>query len=114
MRYLIALATVTLLASSAAHAEQKACSRIAKPVCVLKDGKRSTVNNACMAENAGASMLHDGKCEGGDMCSMLYAPVCAVNPVSGKEQTYSGVCVSDNANARIVHHGECKTPESGH
>lgn len=110
MKYLPVLVAAALLASGAANAGQKACSRIAKPVCVLKNAKRSTVNNACMAENAGASVLHDGACEGGDMCSMLYSPVCAINPSTGKEQTYSGVCVSEHANAKITHDGECKAP----
>ncbi|HTT97525.1 MAG TPA: hypothetical protein VMF58_05710 [Rhizomicrobium sp.] len=108
MKHLLAFIAAAVLATGAAQAEQKACSRIAKPVCVLKDGKKSTVNNACMAENAGASVLHDGACEGGDMCSMLYKPVCAISPATGKEETYSGICVSENANARIVHDGACK------
>jgi len=110
MKYLPIVAALAFLANGAAHAKQKACPRIAKPVCTLKDGKRSTVNNACMAENAGARVLHDGACEGGDMCSMLYSPVCGINPATGKEETYSGVCVSEHANATIAHEGECKTP----
>jgi hypothetical protein len=110
MKHLVVFVAVALLAGSAAHAEQKACPRIAKPVCALKDGKRSTVNNTCMAESTGASVLHDGACEGGDMCSMIYNPVCGTDPATGQPKTYSSLCVSEHANAKIAHDGECKAP----
>jgi len=110
MRYPPVLAAIALLATGAAHAEPKLCPHLVSPVCALKDATRTTFNNSCEAGVAGASVLHDGACEGGDMCSMLYKPVCAINPVTGREETYSGVCVSEHANARITHDGECKAP----
>ncbi len=110
MKRLIAFAAIALLSSSAAYAQEKPCPRIAKPVCALKGSVRSTFSNSCMAENVGASVLHDNACEGGDMCSMIYKPVCGIDPASGKEETYSGICVSEHANAKIAHDGECKAP----
>jgi hypothetical protein len=105
----IALIAIALLASSAARAEQKPCSRIYQPVCALShDGKRSTISNTCVAENAGATVLHDGKCGGGDMCSDLYTPVCAINPKTGKEDTFSNMCHAELGNAKVTHDGACK------
>ena len=109
MKLAIAVIAV-VLSASCASAQERPCPRIAKPVCVLKGSTRSTVNNACLAKNAGAKVLHDGACEGGDMCSMIYMPVCAINPANGREKTYSSVCVSEHANARVTHDGECKAP----
>jgi hypothetical protein len=110
MKRLISFVAIALLAGSVAYAEEKPCPRIAKPVCALNDAARITYSNSCMAENAGAKILHDGACEGGDMCSMIYNPVCGVDPASGQEKTYSSLCVSEHANARITHDGACKTP----
>lgn len=112
MKHLIACAAIALFAGGVAHAGETPCPRIAKPVCALNDGSRITYDNMCLAENARAKVLHDGACEGGDMCSMIYRPVCAINPATGKEETYSGVCVSEHANARITHDGECKAPQN--
>jgi Kazal-type serine protease inhibitor domain len=102
---------IVLLAACSGHAEQKMCPRVAHPVCGLtKDAKRSTFTNDCMAEGAGARVLHQGACEGGDMCSMLYKPVCASDPATGREKTYSSQCASEHANAAVTHDGECKAP----
>lgn len=110
MRYLPVLAAIALLAIGAAHAEPKMCPHLVSPVCALKDATRTTFNNGCEAEVAGASILHDGACEGGDMCSMLYKPVCAVDPKTKQEKTYSSLCVSEHENARVMRDGECKAP----
>jgi hypothetical protein len=110
MKHLIALTTAALLASGATHAEPKMCPHLVAPVCALKGAERSTFNNSCEADVAGAHALHDGACEGGDMCSMIYKPVCGLDPASGQQKTYSSLCVSEHANAKIAHDGECKTP----
>jgi hypothetical protein len=110
MRYLSALAVIALLANEAAHAEPKMCPHLVSPVCALKGATRSTFNNSCEADVAGAYVLHDGACEGGDMCSMIFKPVCGFDPASGQQKTYSSTCVSEHANAKIAHDGECKTP----
>ena len=95
--------------STATFAEPKMCPHLVSPVCALAKGaKRSTFNNSCEAETAGAKVLHDGACEGGDVCSMIYTPVCATDPATGKEKTYSSSCVAEHANAVHVHDGECK------
>ncbi|HVU20198.1 MAG TPA: Kazal-type serine protease inhibitor [Rhizomicrobium sp.] len=112
MKHLVAIVAVALFANSAARAEEKPCPRIAKPVCALNDGSRMTYDNMCLAENARAKVLHDGACEGGDMCSMIYMPVCGIDPSSGQEKTYSSICVSEHANAVVTHDGECKAPQN--
>ena len=104
------LALVFACASTAALAEQKMCPQIFEPVCALgKDGKRATASNACHAQAAGARVLHKGACEGGDVCSTIYAPVCATNPADGTEKTYPSQCVAEHENAALVHDGECKS-----
>ncbi len=110
MKFTIALIAAAMLAGSVARAEPKMCPHLVAPVCALKGEARTTFNNSCEAERAGATVLHNGACEGGDMCSMIYKPVCAINPATGNEQTYSGTCVSEHANAKITHDGECKAP----
>jgi hypothetical protein len=103
------IVTAGLLVVSGAAAAPKTCPHRNRPVCALtKDAKRSTFANACTAENAAARILHDGECEGGDVCSMLYAPVCAIDPAAGGEKTYSSLCVAEHGNAKIVHDGACK------
>jgi hypothetical protein len=94
--------------STAVPAQAAKCHLIYAPVCALgKDGKRATLGNVCYAESAGARVLHKGKCEGGDVCSMIYMPVCATDPASGAEKTYSSLCVAEHANATLVHDGAC-------
>ena len=110
MKRMFAVLALALFSHGAAFAQERPCPRIAKPVCALKGETRSTFANVCMAGNAGASMLHDGACEGGDMCTMLYQPVCALDPKTGGQKTYSNLCVSEHANAKVAHDGECKAP----
>ena len=110
MKRLVIVAAMALFANSVVQAEEKPCPRIMKPVCALNDGSRMTYNNMCLADNARAKVLHDGACEGGDMCSMIYTPVCGIEPDSGQEKTYSSICVSEHANAKITHDGECEAP----
>jgi hypothetical protein len=110
MKHLIPLAAFALFAAGAAQAEPKMCPHLVSPVCALKGETRTTYNNSCEAERDGAGVLHDGACEGGDMCSMIYKPVCAVDPKTRQEKTYSSICVSEHDNARILRDGECKAP----
>jgi len=110
MKYLIALSAAALFVTNVAQAEPKMCPHLVSPVCALKGTARTTFNNSCEAERDGASVLHDGACEGGDMCSMLYKPVCAVDPKTKQEKTYSSICVSEHENARVMSDGESKAP----
>jgi hypothetical protein len=101
-RWLLALA----LLGTAPVAAQTTCPH--DPVCALgQDGKRATLPDSCHATQSGARVLHKGACEGGDVCSMLYVPVCATDPASGKPKTYSSLCVAEHANAVLVHDGAC-------
>ena len=103
------LALIASCISTASLGEQKMCPQIYEPVCALgKDGKRATMSNSCHAENAAAHVLHKGACEGGDVCTMIYTPVCAADPATGREKTYSSTCVAEHSNAALVHEGECK------
>ncbi len=113
MKHLIALTAAALLASGAARAEQKMCPHLVAPVCALKGAERSTFNNSCEAGVAGASVLHDGACEGGDMCSMItQARLQGLTHVSGQQKTYSSITarVRTRECERSRHDGECKTP----
>lgn len=92
-----------------AFAQPKMCPHLVSPVCALtKDAKRSTFNNSCEADASSARVLHDGACEGGDVCSMIYTPVCATDPATGREKTYSSSCVAEHADAAYTHDGACK------
>jgi len=103
------LALMLSCLSTATFAEPKMCPHLVSPVCALtKDAKRSTFNNSCEADASSAKVLHDGACEGGDVCSMIYTPVCATDPATGKEKTYSSSCVAEHANAAYTHQGACK------
>lgn len=95
--------------STAAFAQPKMCPHLVNPVCALKGANRSTFNNSCEAEGGGAKVLHSGACEGGDVCTTIYAPVCATDPDTAKEKTYSSSCVAEHSNAVYVHNGECKS-----
>jgi hypothetical protein len=110
MKLAFVVITAGLAVSFAARADETFCSRHLRPYCVLKGATRTTVLLHCPSGAAGRKILHEGRCEGGDMCSMLYKPVCAINPATGKEETYSGICVSEHANARITHDGACTAP----
>jgi hypothetical protein len=98
---------VTLVGwSTAGFAAGKTCPR--DPVCALaKDGRRATMSDSCKAADAGARVLHKGACEGGDVCSMIYTPVCATDPETGNRKTYSSLCVSEHGNAAFLHDGAC-------
>ena len=103
------LALTLSCTSTATFAQPKMCPHLVSPVCALtKAAKRSTFNNSCEADTSGAKVLHDGACEGGDVCSMIYTPVCATDPATGKEKTYSSSCVAEHANAAYSHNGTCK------
>ena len=102
----ILLSCAIILLGGAGFAAPGTCPH--DPVCALgKDGKRTTVGSACKADRAGARVLHKGACEGGDVCSMIYTPVCATDPGSGSARTYSSLCVAEHANATLVHDGAC-------
>jgi hypothetical protein len=110
MRYAPLLLLALATAPGAALAEGKACPLVHDPVCALgKDGQRMTMSSACHAGNAGARVLHKAACEGGDVCTTIYAPVCATDPDTGKEKTYPSLCVAEHGNAALVHDGECKS-----
>ena len=108
---LVCILALTLCGTSTAvFAQPKMCPHLVSPVCALsKDAKRSTFNNSCEAEGAGAKVLHNGACEGGDVCTTIYAPVCATDPATAKEKTYSSSCVAEHENAVHVHDGACKS-----
>jgi hypothetical protein len=104
----IAVLGSLLLAGPAFAADEMVCPTIVNPVCALKsDGTRATMNNQCEALRGRAQVLHDGACEGGDMCAMLYKPVCGIVPATGEPHTYSNLCVAEHADAKIDHDGAC-------
>lgn len=103
----VAAATTFTPPSQRAEAQQ-ACPFVLVESCVVsKDGFRHTEwTNACLAKQAGLTYLHIGACQG-PICSMIYAPVCSINPKTGRQHTYGNQCLSDVANAVLVHKGRC-------
>jgi hypothetical protein len=98
-----------ILPSAPALAAAK-CPRIFLPVCGFKDGAKATYGNSCMAGQAGARILHRGKCDGeGAICPFIFLPVCGLDPQTKKPNTYPNLCVAENAGARLIHKGACKT-----
>jgi len=110
MKLAIAVIAAGLCASFAASAQDVLCSHTARQMCVLKGTLRSTIVARCASKDARAKFLHEGACEGGDMCSMLYKPVCAIDPKTRQQKTYSGICVSEHDNAQVIYNAECKAP----
>jgi hypothetical protein len=105
----VALAGATLTFSAMPQpADAAACPRIYRPVCALNPaGVRITYANSCIARAAHAKILHPGKCIGGQFCTFIWAPVCAINPFSNTPQTYPNMCVAEHDNAVWRHNGPC-------
>jgi hypothetical protein len=102
-----ALSMAFLGSSDDAAARPKgACTREYLPVCAVGDGARKTYSNACVARTAGARILHAGPCMG-QMCTMVYDPVCARDP-RGLRRTYPSLCAASNANATFIRKGACR------
>jgi Kazal-type serine protease inhibitor domain len=99
-----------VFATAPAQAAAK-CPRIFLPVCGFKDGAKATYNNACLARQAHARILHRGECQGGQgpICTFIFLPVCALDPQTRKPNTYPNLCVAENAGAQLIHNGACKT-----
>jgi large-conductance mechanosensitive channel len=87
----------------------KFCNEIFMPVCAVKHGVRKTYSNACFAHLARARVLHAGECinPAGNICFMIFIPVCAINPVTHHRQTYPNLCHAEVANATVVSEGAC-------
>jgi hypothetical protein len=80
---------------------------VAKFCVVTKNGVRQTVaTNPCLAKRAGERILHRGACEG-PICSLLYKPVCSLDPFTHAQKTFSSLCWSDINNATFLHNGVC-------
>jgi hypothetical protein len=89
-------------------ADAAICPKIFKPVCGLApNGTRVTYPNACVARGAHATVLHPGKCIGGQFCPFIWQPVCAIDPFWKQKRTYPNMCVAEHDNAVWVHNGPC-------
>ncbi|MBV9570404.1 MAG: hypothetical protein JO056_04095 [Alphaproteobacteria bacterium] len=106
-------ALLGLFAAPAVQAKPMArCPLVRAPVCaLLPDGSRAKFVNACAAEWKKGKVLHDGDClaPGKEpmMCSMIYKPVCAVDPATKADRTYPNLCSAETANAKVVRDGKC-------
>lgn len=67
-----------------------------------------TYANACLAQRAGAIVLHSGVCYGDKRCprNTLFQ-VCAKNPTTGLQKTYDNLCWAEKNWAIFVHNGPC-------
>ncbi len=99
---------ISIPAGNRAEATMK-CPQFVTEYCVVeKDGFRHTaMTNPCFAMERGARVLHIGACQG-PICTMIWMPVCSINPITHRYQTYSNQCVSDAADATLVHKGACR------
>ena len=92
------------------------CPRIYMPVCAERFGERQTFSNDCVAESRGFRVLYAGECrrapppprpdpDGGTVCPMIHAPVCAKQ--GGVFRTFSNSCVARASGFRVVDNGPC-------
>jgi hypothetical protein len=111
MKRCIPTAALACCLLSVAPAGAVNCPTIQRPVCGAgTDGHRSNLPNACLAQQKGYKVLHDGSCEAPDpvsACSHLVSPICALDPATGKERTYPNMCAAEVATAQSVHAGTC-------
>jgi hypothetical protein len=78
----------------------RACPKVFVPVCADDD---KTYGNACLAERAGARILHAGLCESqGKNCPQVYRPVCGLDGI-----TYENECQLGNAGETMAYAGAC-------
>jgi hypothetical protein len=106
--YLTILSCIAAIMMSA-PANAAACPLFLIKSCVVtKAGVRETQwTNACLAKRQGERYLHVGACQG-PICTLLWDPVCSINPFTHMQETYSSLCWSDIGNATLVHKGACK------
>ena len=87
------------------------CPQIYMPVCgVVPASGIETYANSCQADKAGATILHDGKCQGPGQkrCThIIINPVCAKSIFSGIQKTYDSLCWAEKNWAVLVHEGAC-------
>src|SRR5262249_26123580 len=82
------------------------CPTIYAPVCaVTPKGGRETFANSCLAKNAHARVLHNGRCIGAICVS--FKQVCARVP-GHKAQTFASECTAEQANATVLYDAPCK------
>jgi hypothetical protein len=100
------IAGLCTAAPAPAAAAPKICPTLYAPVCaVTRKGVRETFANSCLAQQAHARILHDGRCIG-PIC-ISFKQVCARVP-GHKPQTFASVCAAEQANATVLHDGACK------
>ena len=89
----------------------RVCPRIYRPVCAVLHGRRRTYGNSCVARNAGARIVAQGRCRTQTTyCPAIYRPVCGVK--NGRRQTFSNLCVARRAGAGHIRNGQCR-PQGG-
>lgn len=106
---LIALAATSAVAVSPVPVRAAIiCADPYMPVCAVRHGVRRTFPNACDARRVHARILHENACVApANVCVDLFAPVCAINPVTHRRQTYGNPCQAEVAEATVVHEGAC-------
>lgn len=110
---LIGIALTFMGISGTSSIAEEMCPALHAPVCAVDGtGMRKTYDNSCRAKVAGARLLHVGDCQvpgNGDICGMIYMPVCAVDPKTNQKRTYTNNCGAEVANATFVSDGKCPT-----
>lgn len=104
-----AFATVLAFTAMPQPAEAKRiCPLVVFKVCVLTPtgARMSVATNACLAKARHWTILHKGNCYG-QVCSFIWAPVCAINTFTHTKMTFPNACVAEHDNAVFVHNGPC-------
>lgn len=86
------------------------CPGIVKYVCAVKDGRRVTYVNSCVARADAGTHILLGKCENETISQMQFRPeqlipVCASR--NGAPTTYGNACIAIADGVTILHKGGC-------
>ena len=86
------------------------CPQIVRPVCGLtSSGALQSFTNSCFAQNAGATVLHAGRCNGAFCPQSCVADRAAVGRqvTTGRIKTYDNVCWAEKDHAVFLQYGKC-------
>jgi hypothetical protein len=103
--YIVLLLTclTTVFAMPRLQERQCICTTDYSPVCGAVSGRRVTYSNACQANCAGASVLHEAACTRNECrCPRSYKPVCGDDNVE-----YDNQCIADCVGASVQYVGQC-------
>jgi hypothetical protein len=106
------LAACALISPASAQISKKrekphdTCTREYQPVCTrTREGVLTTFANKCLAQDAGAAILLNGRCDDDLKCPPIELSVCARK--NGKNSTYTNSCVAEKQGAVVLMRDQC-------